>query len=176
MERGELRCDEIVVVVLIPYAGFRRGGKLLRLVQPRIVESPLAVHLCVRDIGVPVRHAAPSGIGVQVDAGETKGGGQQSRSAFAVRPKGLTVHIELRVVSPRSPAVEDAPDLFIVLAERGGKGREDRRHGDDRADVKITVGPAVETPTDAVGEGVVDRRVTNGAGDSYCAKIAFLEK
>ena len=47
-------------------------GNFTGIVETRIVERSLPVHLEVRDEGVPVRNRTPAGPRVQVDARETK--------------------------------------------------------------------------------------------------------
>ena len=56
-------------------------------------------------------------------------------------------------------------ELYTAFCAGGSAGRE----RDDRADVEVVVRPAVEPRADAGSEGVVDRRMTERAGDADAA-------
>src|SRR5205823_10089009 len=91
VKSSELRRDQVGVVTHVSEAGLRRDRELRRVVQPRIEEGSLAMHLEVRDEGVPVRHRAPSGPGVQVDTGQAEGGWDERRGVLAVGAQRLSV-------------------------------------------------------------------------------------
>ena len=47
-----------------------------------------------------------------------------------------------------------------------------RREAENRADVQIAIGPAIQSAADAACEGVVDGRMAQGAGDADTGHIA----
>ena len=55
MESRELGADHIVVAVHMTKMVFRGNGKLFCVIQPRIIEISLAVHLQVSNERIPVR-------------------------------------------------------------------------------------------------------------------------
>src|SRR5438067_7431849 len=70
VEGGELRRHAVVLGALMTEARPRRDGKLLPVVQARVEKGPLAVHLVVGYVRVPVRPRSPARASMQVDAGE----------------------------------------------------------------------------------------------------------
>ena len=143
----------------------RRDRELRRVVQPGIEEGALAVHLEIGDERVPVRHGAPAGVGVQVDAGEAERRRDQRRRGLAVRPERLAVEEQLGVELARSPAVRApcAPSAWSRL-QQVATALQVGRERDDRADVQVAIGPAVEPLADAGRERVVDGRMAQRAG------------
>src|SRR3954467_3650592 len=90
-------------------------GELRGVVEARIEERTFAVHLQIRDKGVPIRYGAPPGPGVKVNASETEGRRNQrctrnirsgdSTIRDLLRIKCLAVHKKLGVEFPRPPTV-----------------------------------------------------------------------
>ena len=72
-------------------AGPSRNRELRLVVQSRIVKDAGPMHLEVGDEGVPVGHAAPTGVGVHIDAREAKCRRDQRGCCFAVGPEGLAI-------------------------------------------------------------------------------------
>ncbi len=159
----ELRRDAVVlgaqIRVEIPESV--RGGdrKLARVVQARVPESALSVHLEVRDEGIPVGHRTPSGPGVEVHAREAEGRRNERRRVLAVEE-------ELGVELSRAPARHHRPRHLVGNAEQGVDHGEIGREVDDLTDVQIAIGPAVEPASDPGREGVVHCGVAEGALDS----------
>ena len=144
----------------------RGDGKAQRIVEPRVDERALAVHLEVRDKRIPVRDAAPPGIGVQVDARQPERRRKQRRRALPVRPERLAVEEQLRVELARPPAVQHGAHGRLIGLQQIGDDAQIRRERDDRADVQIAIGPAVEPAADARRDGVVDGRMAQRALDA----------
>ena len=157
-------------------AGPRRHRKLLRVRQAIVVEVADPVHLEVGDEGVPVGDRSPAGVGVQVDAGKPERGRYERRCRLAVRPKRLAIHEELGVELARAPARGDLAHGCLVHLQQIGQRLLVRGEGDDRADVEITIGPAVEATPDSRSEGVVDGRMADGAGETDRAEMTRLAK
>ena len=140
-------------------------GELLRVLQTRVEERPLAVHLRVGHVGVPVRDRAPARVGVQVltRPGRTRRGSAWRRSCRRgerpCRPGS----------APRRTC--PAPRLEHLAHRRSSTLQQVRdrlrfgRQRDDRAHVQIAVGPAVEPAADALEERVVHGGVAQRAGD-----------
>src|SRR5262249_16982410 len=92
-----------------------RDRKLRGVVQARIPEPANPAHLEVRDRRVPVRHGAPPGPGVQVDAAQAERGWYQRGAGYSVRVphtvarlrrvEGFAVEKQLGVELARPPAV-----------------------------------------------------------------------
>ena len=114
---------------------FARGDReLRRVVQARVEERALAVHLQVRDERVPVRDRAPAGPGVQVDAGQAERRRDQRRRRLAVRTERLAVEEQLGVELARPPGVEHLAHRRLVDAEQ-------RRRPADRSGASATIAP-----------------------------------
>jgi len=62
VEGGELRRDQIIFGLPVAELGLGGDRELFLVVQPRIEEGSLPVHLQVRDEGVPVGDRAPAGL------------------------------------------------------------------------------------------------------------------
>src|SRR5262249_33907991 len=73
---------------------------------------------------------------------------------------------ELGIEVPGPPGRQDRTHGRIVDAEQVRDRREVGRQPDDRADVEVPVGPAVEAMADAGREGIVDRRMAERALDA----------
>src|ERR1051326_8263634 len=100
----QLAAHEIGRAAGIERTALRRHRVLVRIVEPLVEERSRAVHLGRRDIGVPVRHRAESGPGVEVHAGKTKRGGYQRARLSAVGPEGPAVLVQYGVEATRTPA------------------------------------------------------------------------
>ena len=118
VEGGELGSDTVVgEALVVPEPGARCDGELGAIVEARIVEHALAVHLVVGDVGVPIGDRAPTGLGVQVYAGEPEGGGQKGGGRLAVGPERLAIDIQLGVELARPPAREHLAHGRLVHAQ-----------------------------------------------------------
>src|SRR5215204_5360047 len=73
---------------------------------------------------------------------------------------------QLRVVLARAPAPQRLANRLRIEPECPLEWRERRRDRDDRTNVEIAVGPAVETLANTLGERVVHGGVTERARDS----------
>jgi hypothetical protein len=102
---------------------------------------------------------------VQVDTCEPERRRDQRRGRAAVGTEPLAVQEELRVELPWPPSCQDLLHGLLVHAEQAGYGRQIRGERYDRADVQVTVGPAVQALADAGGKGIVHPGVTEGAGE-----------
>ena len=123
MEGGELGSDTVVgEALVVPEPGARRDGELGAIVEARIVEHALAVHLVVGDVGVPIGDRAPTGLGVQVYAGEPEGGGQKGGGRLAVGPERLAIDIQLGVELARPPAREHLAHRRLVHVQELHEG------------------------------------------------------
>src|SRR5438046_650311 len=91
---------------------------------------------------------------------------------LAVGPEGFAVLVELRVKAARAPAGEHLLDGRGVYAEQVRKRLEGRRQRDDRSDVEVAVGPAVEPMPDARRERVVHCGVTGRACNADGSDVA----
>ena len=128
-----------------------RPGYLLRVVEARIVEVAFAVHLEVGDVGVPVGHRAPGRsrcgcsrrpgrrpAGLSVAAGLPSG-----RNAL---PSRFSCGVELARPPARQHLLAPSPRRSASISVKALRSGAER---DDRADVEVAVGPAVEPTADA---------------------------
>ncbi len=149
-------------------------GEFVRVVEARVVEVSLPVHLENRDEGIPIGNASPARVGVQVHAGQAERGGNERRGGLAVGPERLAVQEQLGVELPRAPAGEHlVAHRLLVHPEERGDGRQVGREPDDRADVQVAVRPAIQPVTDARRERVVHRRMAEGALDAEGAQSSL---
>src|SRR5688500_18426661 len=116
------------------------NGKLPWVIQTRVEECPLAVHLQVGDKGVPMGHRTPAGIGMQIHACQAEGRRDERRRGFTVRAESLAVEQQFGVEFPRSPGADHLANGRLVDPEQRSYGTEIGCKIEDRADVKITVG------------------------------------
>ena len=77
-----------------------------------------------------------------------KAGGIEGRGRLAVRPERLAVEIELGVELAGPPCLHRLLHLGFRDLEQVDEGGQVGRRRDDRADVEVAVGPAVEAVTD----------------------------
>src|SRR5688572_25570288 len=112
---------------------------------------------------------------MRVDTGESERRRQQYRSALAVRPEGLAVLVELRVVFSGPPAQKNLFELWFRQAEQIRVRLEIRRKRGDRADVEIAIGPAVEPPSDARTQRVVHGGMTERALNPHRCELVARE-
>src|SRR5437667_7854339 len=166
MQGRKLRGQTVGHTPSVARAAPRRNWVLVRVAQPRIEERARAVHLGRANVRVPVGDRAEPGPRVQVDAREAEGRWNERPGLLAVRPERLPVLVKLGVEAARPPACEHRLDGREIDAKEIGERFEVWRERHDRADVQVAVRPAVEAPTDAGGEGVVDGRMTEGALDA----------
>ena len=101
-----------------------------------------------------------------VHTGQAEGGGIEGCRGLAVRPERLAVEIELGIELARPPGLQRPLDLGFRDLKHVGEGGQVRGRRDDRADVEVAIGPAIEAVADARGVGVVDGRVAQGALDA----------
>ena len=134
------------------------------------------MHLEVRDERIPIRDGAPAGVGMEIDPVETERGGDERRRRLSVGPEPFSVEEELCVELARAPGPEHLVDGCLVDFQQVGNRLLVRRQADDRADVEVAVGPAVAAPADPGGEGIVDCRVTDGAGQPHRAEPVAAEE
>ena len=167
MEARELRRHPVDLGLHVAEAVAGRHRELDRIVQTRVPEPPLAVHLQVGHEGVPVGDRAPAGPGVEVEARQAERGRDQRGARLPVGPERLAVEDQLGVELPRAPALQHVTDLGILEVQQAGERAQVRRQRDDRADVEVAVGPAVPPATDPRGQRVVHGGVTKGALDSH---------
>ena len=127
MERRQLRRDQIARRCARCRSRSRAAiGELCRVVEARIVERALPVHLEVGHERVPVRDGAPAGPRVQVDAGQTERGRNQRRGGLPVGSKRLAVEQQLGVEFSRAPSCEHRAHGRFVDAEQRRERRTDR--------------------------------------------------
>ena len=107
MERSQFLCHEVGRVPQIVKARCCAGWKLGPVFQSRIEEGSLADHLGIRNIRIPVRHTAPSCLGMQMDPGEGKGGREHRRGRFLVWAKSLTIVIQFSIIFAGSPTQQN---------------------------------------------------------------------
>src|SRR5438445_12509596 len=155
-------------------AGSSRDRELLPVVETRIEEGTLPIHLRVGDVRVPVGDRSPARIRVQVDPREAKGRRKKGGGRLPVRTERLSIHVQLGVVLTGSPAGEHLAYGGLVHAEQVRDRLQVRRQRNDRADVEIAVGPAIAPLTDAFGEAVIDGGVAERAGDADRGDLAAL--
>ena len=154
-------------------------GTSVAVVQPRVEERALAVHLGVGDVGVPVRDRAPAGVGVEVLAGQPERRGEQRRRRSCRRGgSALPSWFELRVVPARAPAREHlAAPSASSTPSRSANGFRVGASATIAPTFEVAVRPAVEPAADALHERVVDGRVAEGAGDADAEiRLSFLSK
>src|SRR5438876_1200107 len=166
MQGRELRGQPVGHTPSVAGAAPRRNRVLVLAAQARIEERARAVHLGRANVRVPVGDRAEPGPRVQVDAREAEGRWNERPGLLAIRPERLPVLVKLGVEAARPPACEHRLDGREIDAKEIGERFEVWRERHDRADVQVAVRPAVEAPTDAGGEGVVDGRMTEGALDA----------
>src|SRR5689334_18827651 len=80
------------------------------VIQARIEKSSFAVHLQVRDKGVPMWDGSPSGPGMQIYSCQTKGWRNQGCGRFPIRTKALAVQNQFSVKLARTPGQEHILD------------------------------------------------------------------
>ena len=158
----------------IEASGRRRGGVQAQLVgaqhrkdrrhpigclvdvdpEHRIGERAVAVHLGDRHIVVPVGDRAFGGVRLERDVVQAEGRRDHDRIVDAIA-------VEFRIVLPWAPGIEHGLD----------GGREGGRERDDRPDVEIAVRPTVKPPANPERHAVVDRRVTQCAGNPQALDV-----
>src|SRR5215470_17693345 len=123
----------------------------------------MPAHLRHADIAVPVGNHAVARVGLEADALEAEGGCKDDWD------RGAEQGFERLAVEDLKTRIEfaGAPALERRLVEDHG------RQGDDRAHVQRAIGPTVETLADPGGDRVIDRRMTQRAGNADCGKIVI---
>src|SRR5205823_12488064 len=106
LQRGQLRCDEVMFRADVCQSGARGDRELQRIVQTWIVERALSVHFEVGDERVPMRYAAPSRRRVQVNARDAECGRDHDRARLPIRTKRLAVDEHGGIVASRTPLSE----------------------------------------------------------------------
>src|SRR5689334_8730199 len=92
MKSRELGSDLVIGIGNVPKTILGSHGEFRGIVQSRIKEVALAMHLKVGDERIPVRHGTPASIGMQVYSGETKGRRNERCGSFAVGTERFAVH------------------------------------------------------------------------------------
>jgi hypothetical protein len=96
----------------------------------------------------------------------------QGGGRLAVGPEPLAVQEQLGVELARPPRGQHLLDGGHVGAEEAGDRPQVGRQGDDRADIQVAGGVAVQPVTDARRERIVDGGVAQGALDAHRAQTA----
>src|SRR6185369_16867384 len=149
VKRRQLRRDQIRIAAHVAKTCTRRDRKLGCIIETRIVEGSLSVHLEVRNERVPVRNRTPARPRMKIDAGESERGRDQGRRRLAIRTKSFAVEKQFSVKLSRSPTLQDCSHRRFIDAQQSRNRLKIRTQRHDRADVQIAGGPAVETPSDA---------------------------
>src|SRR5579859_1260826 len=135
MKRRELGSDQVRFVANIAEA-VARGDRELRGVRKALIEEiTLAVHFEIGDESVPVSDRAPTRPGVQVDARQTKRGGNQHGRGLSVRAEGFAVEKQFSIEVARPPAIEHFAYRGLVGTEKIGKRLEVGCKRHNRADI-----------------------------------------
>src|SRR5712692_255550 len=87
VQRSQLGGDQVRVGFHMPEPLAGSYGEFVRVVEARVVEVSLPVHLENRDEGIPIGNASPARVGVQVHAGQAERGGNERRGGLAVGPE-----------------------------------------------------------------------------------------
>src|SRR5262249_58569891 len=119
------------------------------------------------DISVPIGNRTETGPGVQIHAGQAKGWWNECTSLLAVGTQSFAVFVQFCIEAAGTPSGENLLHGLSIDAEEIGKRLEIRCQRHDRADVQITVGPAIKPMTDARRERVVDGRMAKRALDAH---------
>src|SRR6187455_3713153 len=152
-----------------------RGNRELRVVvEARVEEGSLAVHDVNGYIRVPVRHAAPAGRGVQIDAGEAERRRDQDGSRLAIGTKCLAVHQQQSIGAARTPGVQNRSHRGDIGAEEIGDRLEPWCERNDGADIEIAIGPAIKPMTDAGSKRIVHGGMAQRALDADGLDLALL--
>ena len=104
LQRAQLGGDQVGIIADVAEPVRRRDGKAHGIVEARVKERALAVHLEVGDECVPVRDRAPARPGVKVHADQAEGRRNESRRRLAVGAKRLAVQEYFGVKLPRPPS------------------------------------------------------------------------
>lgn len=125
-------------------------GVFLGVIEPRVEERPLAAHLGVRDVGVPVGHRAPAGPCVVVHTREAERGREQRGGGLPIRTEGFAVMEELGIEFPRPPGRERLLERLLIDAQAVRQRLRVRGEQDDLPHIKIPVRPAVQAMADTL--------------------------
>src|SRR5262249_22580502 len=104
------------------------------IVQAGVEEGALPMHFKRSNKGVPVWNRAPTGPGMQIHAGESKGGWDQCGGGLAIRSKSLAIEDELGIEFTRSPRAKDFANGGLIDSENVRNRFEIRSKRDDGAD------------------------------------------
>jgi hypothetical protein len=113
---------------------------------------------------------------VKVHACQPEGCRNDDGSRGAIRAEGLAVQEHGRVETSGAPALQDCPQRGVVHAEERRHRRQVWREPDDRADIQVAVGPAVQPSADPAGERVVDGRMAECALKAGGREAVALEE
>src|SRR5205807_2447770 len=154
------RESELVKLKCRQFAGYQIGCPLdvgeaqpgryresICVVQARIVKTAGPLHFQISDKGVPIGNRTPARVGMEIDASQAKGRGNQSGRRLAVRSKRLPIQQQGGIELARSPAKQDRPHGGFIHLERVAEGRKVRRQVDDGTHIQIAVGPAIQSTT-----------------------------
>src|SRR5450759_4081340 len=92
LQSGKLRRDQIRGVSDVAKTRCRSHGELSEIIEPRIEERPLTVHLQIRHKRIPIRHGTPSSPGMQVHARESECRWNQYCGCLSIRAKGCLLY------------------------------------------------------------------------------------
>src|SRR5215213_8578705 len=148
LKRRKFRGDQIRITAHVTKTCTRCNRKLHWIIQARIVERTLPVHLEVCDERVPMRHRSPAGPGMKIHACKTESRRQESCRGFAVRTESLAVEKQLRIELARSPALQNRSHCRFTHAQQFCDWLKIRTQRRDRADVEIAIGPTIKTLAD----------------------------
>src|SRR5262245_43048486 len=143
MECRQLCGHQIRVVTNVPVSRLDGDRELFWIVESRIEEGSLSAHLCVRNVRIPMRDRTPTGIGVVIHTGQTKGGRKQGGGGLAVGAKRLSIVHQLSVKLSRPPRQERLLQLIGADSQTVGERLRIGRQADDLSNVEITIGPPV---------------------------------
>ena len=108
---------------------------MILVVEPGIEERRRAVHLCARNVGVPVGDRPEAGPGGQVHTGQAERGRDERSRLLSVGVKGLAVFVQFRVVATGPSAGENLLYGVDIDAKEVSERLEVRCQRHDSADV-----------------------------------------
>jgi hypothetical protein len=97
---------------------------------------------------------------VQVDTCQSESGRNQSCSRFAIWTDRFAVQKQFSIELPRPPTVQHLVHSGLIRAEQISNRLQVGCGGNDRTDIQVAVGPAVQPVTDSGSERVINREMT----------------
>ena len=117
------KCFAVRVVSNIAKTRARGHRKLRRVVEPRIVERPLPVHLEVRHESIPMGDGTPPCPCVKVHSGQAKSGRNQSGSCLSIIAEGFAIEKHLGVELAWSPTLKHRANGGLIDTQQVRHGR-----------------------------------------------------